>query len=57
MDEFGRRFVSLVGGTTLGMVLATLLFPDSTSLLAYAAAILATAIATTALYRSRWLES
>jgi len=57
MDEFGRRLCYLVTGTALGTVLGPLFVSDSTFLLPYAAAIVASAIATTALARSRWLES
>jgi hypothetical protein len=57
MDEFGRRFCHLVTGTTLGTLLGPLFVSDSTWLLPYAAAIVASAIFTAAFYRSRWLES
>jgi len=57
MDEFGRRFCHLVAGTTLGTVLDPLLLPDSTSVLAYAAAIVASVVFTATLFRSRWLDA
>lgn len=53
MDEFGRRFYHLVAGTTLGTLLGPLFVSDSTFLRPYAAAIVASAIVTAALYRSR----
>jgi hypothetical protein len=57
MDGFGRQFCYLVAETTLGTVLGPLLVSDSTFLLPYAAAVVASVIAATALSRSRWLES
>ena len=56
MNEFGRQFCSLVAGTTAGAVVGPAVASNSTSLLAYATAIAASALVATGLYRSNWLR-